>query len=78
MHFARLDRGPAAAETRERVKLRSREQARDERRLLRSMMHKGAPIILALSAVGALLLGVPASTPAVTPAPVLRNANPTP
>jgi Ca-activated chloride channel family protein len=31
------------------------------------MMHKAAPIILALSAAGALLLGVPASTPAVTP-----------
>jgi len=31
------------------------------------MMHKGGPIVLALGAAGALLLGVQASTPAVTP-----------
>ena len=31
------------------------------------MMHKRGPIVLALGAAGALLLGVQASTPAVTP-----------
>ncbi|HEU0017106.1 MAG TPA: VWA domain-containing protein, partial [Methyloceanibacter sp.] len=30
-------------------------------------MHKGAPIVLALGAAAALFLGLPASTPAVTP-----------
>jgi hypothetical protein len=44
-----------------------RKLARDERRSYRSMMRKRGPIVLALGAAGALLLGVPASTPAVTP-----------